>query len=158
MIYTEMTKKALQISFDAHRNQLDRAGLPYVYHPYHLAERMEDETSVCAALLHDVVEDTELTFDDLIAQGISQEVVDALRLLTHPEGMPYMEYVRRIAASGNPHAIRVKLADLHHNSDLTRLPRVDEAALKRREKYLAAISLLTLSKRGGADECPDSAP
>ena len=70
MIYTELTKKAMQVAFDAHKNQVDKSGLPYIYHPYHLAEQMTDEVSICVALLHDVVEDTSMTFDDLIANNI----------------------------------------------------------------------------------------
>lgn len=73
MIYTEMTKKAMRIAFDAHKEQVDKTGLPYIFHPFHLAEQMTDEISVCAALLHDVVEDTELSFEALATQGISLE-------------------------------------------------------------------------------------
>lgn len=70
MIYTDLTKKALKIAFSAHKEQVDKAGLPYVFHPVHLAEQMDDELSVCAALLHDVVEDTEITFEELKSLGI----------------------------------------------------------------------------------------
>ena len=80
MIYTALTKKALQIMFDAHKDQLDRAGAPYVFHPFHLAEQMPDEISVAAALLHDVVEDTAITFDALAVQGIPDEVIGILKL------------------------------------------------------------------------------
>jgi (p)ppGpp synthase/HD superfamily hydrolase len=142
MIYTPLTKRALRIAFDAHKEQLDRTGLPYVFHPFHLAEQMEDEVSVAAALLHDVVEDTSLTYEDIAAQGISAEVIEILRLLTHVESVPYMDYVQRIKESGNSRAIRVKLADLKHNSDLTRLDVVDEAAFKRLEKYQKAMRML----------------
>ena len=65
MIYTPLTKKALKISFKAHKDQVDKSGLPYVYHPFHLAEQMNDEYSTCVALLHDVVEDTDISLDDL---------------------------------------------------------------------------------------------
>jgi (p)ppGpp synthase/HD superfamily hydrolase len=96
MIYTEMCKKALRIAFDAHIGQVDRTGLPYVFHPFHLAEQMHDEVSVCAAFLHDVVEDTDVTFEDLAAQGMSEEVIDAMRLLTHDDDVLYMDYIRAI--------------------------------------------------------------
>ena len=85
MIYTALTKKAMRIAFDAHKDQVDKAGLPYIFHPCHLAEQMEDEVSVCAALLHDVVEDSSMTFDDLAVQGIPTAVIDVLKLLTHDD-------------------------------------------------------------------------
>ena len=141
MLYTDLTKKALQLSFEAHKNQVDKTGLPYVFHPFHLAEQMTDELSTVCALLHDVVEDTDYTFDDLKAMGFPQAVIDVLQLLTHEDGVPYMEYVERLSV--NPTAKQVKLADLRHNSDLTRLNVVDEYALQRNEKYKKAIDFLS---------------
>lgn len=141
MIYTKLTKKALQLCFEAHKNQVDKTGLPYVFHPFHLAEQMTDEISTICALLHDVVEDTDYTFDDIREMGFSKEVVDVLRLLTHEDGVPYMDYVEKISA--NPIAKQVKLADLRHNSDLTRLDVIDEKALQRNEKYKKAIEFLS---------------
>ena len=140
MIYTPLTKKALQICFDAHRDQTDKSGLPYVFHPFHLAEQMTDEVTAAAALLHDVAEDTALTFDDLARMGIPERVIRVLRLLTHDETVPYMDYVRAVKA--DPIARAVKLADLRHNSDLTRLERVTEEDLARAEKYRAAMAIL----------------
>ncbi len=141
MLYTPLTKKAMKLAFEAHKNQIDKSGLPYIYHPFHLAEQMNDETTVCVAFLHDVVEDTDITFDQLEQQGFTKEIIDALKLMTHDDAAPYMDYVKNIKS--NPVAAAVKLADLKHNSDLTRLDTVDEKALKRREKYLQAIQLLT---------------
>lgn len=140
MIYTKLTKLAMQISFDAHKEQKDKSGLPYVFHPFHLAEQMTDEITTCVALLHDVVEDTDITFEKLLELGFTTKIVDALKLLTHDDSVPYMDYVKEIAK--NPVAKAVKLADLAHNSDLTRLDVVDEKALKRAEKYKQAIELL----------------
>jgi (p)ppGpp synthase/HD superfamily hydrolase len=142
MIYTALTKKALQMMFDAHKDQLDRAGAPYVFHPFHLAEQMPDEVSVAAALLHDVVEDSGITFDALAMQGISGEVIDILKLLTHDPAVPYMDYVQKIKDSGNPRAIQIKLADLNHNADASRLGEVTPEDLKRFQKYDAARRLL----------------
>ena len=141
MIYTEMTMRAMKLAYTAHHGQTDHSGLPYILHPVHLAEQMPDEVSCAAALLHDVVEDTPYTFDDLLAMGFGEEVVAALRLLTHDDAVPYMDYVANIKA--NPIARAVKLADLRHNSDLSRLDAVDEKALRRCEKYAEAIRLLT---------------
>lgn len=129
MIYTHLTKKALKIAFEAHKDQLDKSGLPYVFHPFHLAEQMDDEYSVCVALLHDVAEDTDMTVDDLAAEGFPREVIDALSLLTHERGVPYMDYIREIRK--NPLAARVKLADLEHNSDSSRLEVLDDTADRR---------------------------
>ncbi len=77
MIYTEMTKKAMKIAFIAHHEQFDKSGIPYIFHPYHLAEQMDDETGVIVALLHDVVEDTNWTLDELADEGFSDEVIEA---------------------------------------------------------------------------------
>ena len=145
MIYTDLTKKALRLSFESHKEQLDKTGMPYVFHPFHLAEEMDDEISTVCALLHDVVEDTDTTFADLRDMGFPDEVIEVLTLLTHEEGVPYMEYVEKI--SHNKIATKVKLADLRHNSDLSRLDVVDEAALKRSEKYKSAIELLLNSTK-----------
>ena len=140
MIYTPLTKKALKLCFEAHKNQVDKTGLPYVFHPFHLAEQMKDEYSTVCALLHDVVEDTEYTFEDLINMGFPNEVIQALKLLTHADDVPYMDYVK--ALSVNPIAKAVKIADLTHNSDTTRLDVVDEWALKREDKYKKALEFL----------------
>lgn len=140
MIYTQLTKKALKLSFEAHKNQVDKTGVPYVFHPFHLAEQMTDEISTVCALLHDVIEDTEYTFEDIHGMGFPQEVIDVLKLLTHEESVPYMEYVEKIKE--NPIAKQVKIADLKHNSDLTRMDVIDEKALQRTKKYKQAIELL----------------
>lgn len=140
MLYTDLTKQALKLCFAAHKDQTDKSGLPYVFHPFHLAEQMPDEESTVVALLHDVVEDTAFTLEDLEQIGFPQRVLDALRLMTHDPSVPYLEYVAKLKP--NPIARRVKLADLRHNSDLTRLNIVDEKARQRVKKYAAAIRLL----------------
>lgn len=140
MIYTPQTKKAMRLCFEAHKDQVDKAGLPYVFHPFHLAEQMPDEETTTAALLHDVLEDSEYTLEDLTRMSFSQPVLDALALLTHDESIPYLDYVAKL--KDNPVARAVKLADLRHNSDLRRLDEVDDNALRRVKKYKEAISLL----------------
>lgn len=140
MIYTPQTKKAMRLCFEAHKDQVDKAGLPYVFHPFHLAEQMPDEETMTAALLHDVLEDSEYTLEDLTRMSFSQPVLDALALLTHDESIPYLDYVAKLKDS--PVARAVKLADLRHNSDLRRLDEVDDNALRRVKKYKEAISLL----------------
>ena len=141
MIYTAMTRMAMKLCFETHKDQLDKTGLPYVFHPFHLAEQMDDEISTVCALLHDVVEDSDITFEDLAKMGFSGEIIDVLKLLTHAEEVTYMDYVREIKK--NPTATKVKIADLKHNSDTTRLDVVDEWAIKRNEKYAEALRILT---------------
>ncbi len=132
MIYTPLTYLAMRIAYDAHHGVLDRSGAPYVFHPYEVASRMDDEVSTAVALLHDVVEDTEMTFEDLEAKGIPEEVIEPLRYLTHDPAVPYMDYICNIAE--NPVAIKVKLSDLEHNMDASRYcrPMTEREASKQR--------------------------
>lgn len=140
MIYTDATKMAMKLCFQAHKDQVDKSGIPYVFHPIHLAEQMQDEDTTIVALLHDVVEDTPCTLEDLSAMGFGPQIIAAIRLMTHEEGVPYLDYVAKIKE--NPIAKAVKLADLQHNSDLTRLDHVNEKALERVRKYEKAMKLL----------------
>ena len=140
MIYTDMTKKALKICFNAHKDQVDKTGMPYVFHPFHLAEQMDTEDAVCVALLHDTVEDTLISFEDLINEGFNDSIINALKLLTHNDDTPYLEYVARIKE--NPLARKVKLADLRHNSDLTRLDLTKDKIPPKYNLYLEAIKIL----------------
>lgn len=138
--YTELTKKAMQICFKAHSEQVDKNGLPYVFHPFHLAEQMDTEEEICTALLHDVIEDSFFTIDMLKAMGFPSDVLEALKLLSHDSSVPYMDYVKEIR--NNPLARKVKKADLLHNSNLSRLDIVTEHDKQRREKYLKALAIL----------------
>lgn len=140
MIYTDLTKAAMRLSFEAHKGQIDKGRVPYVYHPFHLAEQMKTEETVIVALLHDVVEDTERTIDDIRALGFPESVIEALSILTHDKSVDYMDYVAKIKT--NPIAKAVKIADLEHNSDLSRLDAADEKTRTRIKKYEAAIKLL----------------
>ena len=126
------------LAYNAHHGQVDKGGIPYIFHPIHLAESMDDEYSTCVALLHDTVEDTDVTLEQL-QNEFPAPVVDAIRLLTHAEGVDYFDYVRAIRK--NPIAVKVKLADIAHNSDPTRVSSQGNAE-KRREKYAAARKIL----------------
>ncbi len=145
MIYTDMTIKAMNLAYTAHHGQKDRGGVPYVFHPYHLAEQMEDEISATAALLHDVVEDTDITLEQL-REEFPPEVTEAVDLLTHRDEVPYLDYVRNLRK--NPVAVKVKLADLVHNSDPQRKPlpgtEEPEVTAERLEKYEKAKQILNL--------------
>lgn len=140
MIYTKMTKTALRLCFDAHKDQDDKSRMPYVFHPFHLAEQMTDEETTIVALLHDVVEDTDYTVENLRDMGFSEAVLEAISLMTHDPEVPYMDYVAQIKT--NPIAKTVKLADLRHNSDMSRLDRITQKDRARAKKYKAAIELL----------------
>ncbi len=140
MIYTPATKQAMKLCFNAHKDQVDYNGIPYVFHPIHLAEQMQDEDSTVVALLHDVVEDTEYTIDDLIAMGFNEAVIEAIRLMTHDDGVEYTDYLEKIKK--NDLARRVKIADVMHNSDQTRLDVIDEKARKWEIKYKKAKEIL----------------
>lgn len=140
MIYTPMTKKAMCIAYEAHRGQLDKTGLPYIFHPFHVAETMTNEAAVITALLHDVIEDTDLTLDDLAREGFDEDILTALSLLTHNPAEDYMDYISRLSTC--PLALQVKLGDLRHNSDVTRLDAMDEKMMSRQKKYAKAIHLL----------------
>ena len=152
MIYTELTCRAMRLAYDAHRGQVDKSGVPYIFHPAHLAEQMEDEISCCAALLHDVVEDTHVTLSDLERQ-FPPAVTEAVKLLTHDDFVPYEDYVRAIAR--NPVARRVKLADIAHNSDQSRMAGCGHISLEQRQrlktKYEKALRILQEGSEGRED-------
>lgn len=147
MIYTPMTRKAMKIAYVAHAGQVDKTGVPYIYHPIHLAESMTEEKAVITALLHDVAEDTDITIDDLAREGFHADILTALTLLTHNPAEEYMDYISRLSTC--PLARKVKLADLRHNSDVTRLDAIDEKTARRLEKYRRAIQLLEAVEKGG---------
>ena len=141
-MHTQQSQESIAraIAERAHAGQVDKAGKPYIGHPAHVAVSVEGDKAKAVAWLHDVVEDTPMTFDDLRAAGIDDEVLAALELLTHDKTVPYMEYVAAIRE--NDLARTVQLADLAHNSDLSRLPEVTDADLQRVEKYRQAMGLL----------------
>ncbi len=140
MLYTELTNKAMKIAYEAHKDQYDKGGVPYIFHPYHLAEQLDEEHEICVALLHDVVEDTELTLDDIKAAGFPEDVVEAVLLLTRTKDVDYMDYVRKIKT--NAIAKKVKLLDLAHNSDPSRLVKGKPKSESLMEKYAKAKAIL----------------
>ncbi len=141
MINTKMTREAMKIAYNAHYNQFDRAGVPYIYHPIHLAENMDSEIACVVALLHDVVEDTDITMEEL-EKAFPREVIEILKLLTHDKKVDYMEYIKRIKE--NEIARKVKIEDILHNADETRLDSITEEDIIRREKYKKALEFLRM--------------
>ena len=138
----ERIRRAYQTAAEAHCGQVDKAGNDYINHPLTVAAQVQDDVSaVIVALLHDTVEDTALTLDDLRTKiPLTEAESEALKLLTHDERIPYLEYVAAIKS--NPLARRVKIADLRHNSDLTRIDNPSPKDFARVEKYRAALKLL----------------
>lgn len=140
MIYTKLTKTAIKLAYDKHMNQTDKSGIPYILHPVHVAEQMDDEYSTTVALLHDVIEDTNTTFKDLEKMGFPFEVIEALKCLTHKKEQDYFDYIKNI--SKNEIATKVKIADLIHNSDLSRLDNITTEDLIRVKKYEECLKYL----------------
>lgn len=133
-------EKAIKIALQAHEKQVDKAGKTYLLHPLRLMVQMPTEELQIIAVLHDVVEDSEFTFEDLIKEGFSAEIIEALRALTKLENEDYADFIKRV--KDNPLAIPVKLADLKDNSNLARLPNPTEIDLERVKKYQKAIDFL----------------
>ena len=108
-------EKCISIACKAHFQQRDRDGNAAILHPLIVGSMGKTDLEKCVGFLHDVVEDTDCTFEDLRKEGLPEEIIDALRLVTNQDGTDYYEYVQRIIDSGNQTAINVKLNDLHHN-------------------------------------------
>ena len=131
--------KIIIIAYEAHKNQVDKSGVPYIYHPIHVAEQMDTENECIIALLHDVVEDTNVTFKQL-EEVFSKEIIDILKLLTKKKEIDYYEYINKIKE--NAVARKAKIADIKHNLDRSRLDVITDKDIKREEKYKKALSIL----------------
>ena len=131
----EMLGTMLVIVTNAHSGQFDRGGAPYILHPLKVMHylKSDDEELMCMALGHDVIEDTATTYRDLRDAGISERVINGIRALTKVPGLTYEEYKESVFASED--AMRVKLADLRHNTDIRRLKGVTEKDIARMAKY-----------------------
>jgi (p)ppGpp synthase/HD superfamily hydrolase len=137
----QLLEKAIGIAIEAHRGKQDRYGAPYVLHPLRVMGRVSTPEAQTVAVLHDVVEDTRWTFEDLEAEGFPPRIIEALKCVTKQEGEEYEQFVRRSAS--NPLARIVKLADLEDNMDISRMPHVSEEDLDRLQKYLRAWKTLS---------------
>ncbi len=142
MLYSQNIKKAVNIAFKAHKGQYDKGGYPYIMHPLHLAEEMETEDEVITALLHDVLEDSDISLDFIKEQGFSEAVTEALLSLTRHKDEEYREYIKRIKNTGGI-ALSVKKADLRHNMTAERLDNFAEKDKERLKKYKASYKELT---------------
>ena len=125
--------RAIAIAAEAHQKQLDKAGVPYILHPIRVMLKQTGETDMMAAILHDVVEDTDWTLDQLRSEGFSEEIVEAVDCLSRREGETYEAFTERVKTSAI--ARRVKVADLEDNMDVKRLPDVTERSVERLRLY-----------------------
>ena len=139
MINTKLTRLASKIAYKAHEGQTDKAGVPYIFHPIHIAEQMDSEESCVVALLHDVIEDSDITLE-ILSKYFNDDIIAALRVLTKKENDDYVMYIKRVKT--NKLATKVKIKDLEHNRDLTRLNEVTDKDRKRSMKYWEAIRYL----------------
>ena len=142
--YNEQFQIALELAVEKHKNQTDKAGNPYILHPLHVMENVNSKEGKIVAILHDIIEDTDITEDYLFKIGLSKRIVDAVVALTRSEDMDYQEYIKNLGS--NPLAKEVKLADLEHNMDLKRLPTLEEKDLERNRKYQIAYHYLINNK------------
>ena len=132
-----MLEEAIALAVEAHKKQKDKSGQPYILHPLRVMFRLQSETERIVAVLHDVVEDSEITFDDLRQMGYNEEVIEALDGVTRREEETYEEFINR--SQQNPISRRVKLADLEDNMDIRRLSReLTERDYKRLQRYKRA--------------------
>lgn len=133
-------EKAIQIAVNAHMGQKDRAGSPYILHPLRVMHSVGATDAKIVAILHDVVEDTSVTFDELIDAGIPKHLVITLRLLTHTDNLSYEDYIARLGE--NSLAVKVKLADLKDNMDLSRLKEISDEDMELYKKYVSSYRYL----------------
>ena len=134
------SEKAYEIAKKAHLGQVNKAGEAYIKHPEKVASFVKTDEEKAVAYLHDVIEDTELTLENLYEYDFSKEVIEAVDIITKKRGEDYQSYLNSVKK--NKLARAVKLADLRHNSDLTRLTKVTEKDIERKEKYQKAINFL----------------
>lgn len=132
-MYINEYELAYNIASKAHKGQKDKGGEDYFKHPLTVSNKLSGEKDKIVALLHDVIEDTDVTVNDLREAGFSDEVVLAVSVITKKADEDYEEYLNRVKQ--NPIALRVKIADMEHNSDISRIKNPTEKDLKRLEKY-----------------------
>lgn len=136
-------ERAVKIAARAHGGQVDKGGNPYITHPLAVAEKVEGTKLKIVAVLHDVLEDSDMTAEDLLKEGFDRELVEAIQALTHDRDgdVSYEEYIRHVKK--NPMARVVKIADLHHNLDLSRIPQPTDCDYQRCVRYRNALAYLT---------------
>lgn len=141
--YNQLLELAIKVATEAHAGQVDKGGKPYINHPQAVAASLTNTEYKIVAYLHDVCEDTSITFDDLKDMGFTYRIVNSIRLLTKTDELTYEEYLRRLRMDSCARA--VKMADLKHNMDITRIPNPSEKDYARIEKYKKSLAFLESS-------------
>ena len=135
-----LVEKAIEMSYNAHKGQYDKAGKPYISHPIYIANKMKTNEEKIVALLHDVIEDTQVTIDCLKKEGYCEKTIKAIEAITKKPGEDYFDYINRLKE--DPLARKIKIEDLKHNMDLNRIKNPSEKDLERIEKYKRALEIL----------------
>ncbi|MGN0135756.1 GTP pyrophosphokinase [Anaerotignum sp.] len=141
-----MLEKAMILAAKGHAGQVDKGGQPYILHPVRVMLQCETLEEKIVAILHDLLEDTEYTAQDLEKEGFPAEIMEAVSCLTRREGEEYMAYIEKVCK--NPLAARVKYADLMDNMDISRIPNPTEKDHQRLKKYAAALQRIKETGKG----------
>lgn len=139
----EQLEKAINLASIQHYGQKDKSGKPYIFHLIHVMNNVEELDAKVVAILHDILEDTDMTKNDLLSLGFSEDIVNAIEVLTKPKQQAYIDYIENV--NKHPLARKVKMIDLKHNMDLTRLETITEKDLKRTKKYFKAYKILNIN-------------
>ena len=144
-----MERKAYEIAKKAHDGQFDKGARPYIEHPLRVAHSFRDNYQArIVALLHDVIEDSDFTYEDIFNEGFDEDIIEALRVITKEDNIDYMSYIKNVYS--NELARMVKIEDLKHNMDLSRIPNPTDADYTRVDKYKDALAYL--KKTNGEDK------
>ena len=138
--YEQLLELAIEVATKAHEGQLDKGGNPYILHPQAVAASLDSTENKIVAYLHDVVEDTEITLEDLEKMGFTYRIVNSIRILTKSKDISYDDYLKSVKKDSN--AWHVKMADIKHNMDISRIPEPTAKDLARIEKYKKALAFL----------------
>ena len=140
-----LLKKAIKIAHDAHHEQVDKAGKPYIEHPLRVMDNVQTLEEKIVAVLHDAVEDSELTLEDLVKLEFPENLIEAIEAITKRPKEHYQSYLKRVMS--NPLALRVKIADMLDNMDMSRISAPTEKDWKRYKKYQETLPLLRSALR-----------
>lgn len=136
----QLLELAIQVATEAHKGQTDKGGNPYILHPQAVAASLDSTENKIVAYLHDIVEDTDITLDDLERMGFTYRIVNSVRILTKSKDISYDDYLKSVKKDSN--AWHVKMADIRHNMDISRIPEPTAKDYSRLEKYKKALEFL----------------
>lgn len=136
----QLLELAIQVATEAHKGQTDKGGNPYILHPQAVAASLDSTENKIVAYLHDVIEDTDITLDDLERMGFTYRIVNSIRILTKSKDISYDDYLKSVKKDSN--AWHVKMADIKHNMDISRIPEPTAKDYSRLEKYKKALKFL----------------